>query len=174
MSPYAQWTVGDCNTVVFDAPEHAVFDLITQARFWRKWHNGHHGIAGVVHRPYRVGDTVYEYVVLNDGRESHLYWQCVEQDFPRTSLIVEHQLGVGLYYRLVEDRPGQTAFTRTTLYRPDSTYGEQERRLIAESSASSVVGLYEHVSGLLAEERRISGSARRRFAPVGHPVEHGE
>ncbi|MCX4095927.1 SRPBCC family protein [Nocardia sp. alder85J] len=153
MPDYDTWIVGDCNTVTFDAPAYAVFDLVTQARFWPEWHVSSHGIAGVTQRPYRVGDIVYEFGQLDDGTEHHLVWRCVEQDYGRDSLLVEETLGVGLRYRLVEDDAGHTTFTRGTLYHPDSAHDATARALIAEASAASVLGIHRHVGRLLARER---------------------
>ncbi|MFE3261560.1 SRPBCC family protein [Nocardia sp. NPDC059091] len=149
---YDDWTVGDSNTVTFHAPAHAVFDLVTQARFWPEWHVASHDVGGVTERPYRVDDVIYEHGRLEDGSEQHLYWRVVDQEYAKSSLIVDDNVGAGLQYSLTEDGEGTTAFTRRTLYHPDSPFSPAQRALVAEASAESVQGLHRHITALLDKE----------------------
>ncbi|MFI9275807.1 SRPBCC family protein [Kitasatospora sp. NPDC052896] len=150
---FNDWTVGDSNAVTFDAPARFVFDLVTQARFWPEWHVASHGVGGVTERPYRVDDVIYEYGVLEDGSEQHLYWRVVDQEYARSSLLIDDRLGAGLQYLLTEDGEGATSFTRRTLYSPDSPFTPAQRAIVAEASAESVQGLHRHISALLETER---------------------
>ncbi|MFJ9367832.1 SRPBCC family protein [Nocardia sp. NPDC101769] len=150
---FNDWIIGDSNTVTFNAPAGAVFDLVTQARFWPEWHVANRGVGGVTERPYRVGDVIYEAGLLEDGSEHHLYWHVVDQEYGKSSLIIDHELGAGLQYLLTEDGQGTTTFTRNTLYRPDAPYSPAQIALIAEASAESVRGLHRHISPLLERER---------------------
>ncbi|WP_042415298.1 SRPBCC family protein [Streptacidiphilus anmyonensis] len=150
---YNDWIAGDSNTVVFSAPARFVFDLVTQARFWPEWHVASRGVGGVTERPYRVGDVVYEYGVLEDGSEQHLYWRVVDQEYAKSSLLVDERLGAGLQYLLAEDGDGLTSFTRRTLYGPDSPFTPAQRAIVAEASAESVEGLRRHISALLEREQ---------------------
>jgi len=154
---FNDWIVGDSNTVTFDAPAGAVFDLVTQARFWPEWHVSTCGIGGVTECPYRVGDAVYEAGRLEDGTEHHLYWHVVDQEYGKSSLIVDNDAGVALQYLLTEDGEGATTFTRRVLYRPDAAYTPEQRALIAEASAESVRGLHRHIGSLLDRERLNGG-----------------
>ncbi|QVI20858.1 SRPBCC family protein [Nocardia tengchongensis] len=150
-SEFNDWTVGDSNTTTFDAPAGFVFDLVTQARFWPEWHVASHDVGGVTERPYRVGDVIYEHGRLEDGSEQHLYWHVVDQEYAKSSLIVDRDLGAGLQYLLTED-DGTTTFTRRTLYSPDSPFTPAQRAIVAEASAESVRGLHRHISALLDKE----------------------
>ncbi|MFF3572757.1 SRPBCC family protein [Nocardia jiangxiensis] len=154
---FDDWLVGDSNTVTFDAPSSAVFDLVTQARFWLEWHVSTRGVGGVTERPYRVGDIVYEAGRLEDGSEHDLYWRVVDQEYGKSSLIVDNDAGAGLQYLLTEDGEGATTFTRRTLYHPDAPYTPEQRALIAEASAESVRGLHRHISSLLDREHLNDG-----------------
>ena len=136
---YNDWTAGDSNTVTFKAPARFVFDLVTQARFWPEWHVASHGVGGVTERPYRVDDVIYEYGILEDGSEQHLYWRVVHQEYAKSSL-------------LIDDRLGATSFTRRTLYSPDSPFTPAQRAIVAEASAESVQGLHRHITALLEKE----------------------
>lgn len=161
------WPVDHSNSVVFEAPAYAVFDMVTQARLWRKWHFGGSGIAGVVNRPLRVGDMYYEYVVGVGSREQHLYWECIDQHYPTGSLSVERSLDVAVDYRISE-HAGRSTFTRTTLFGPNCPYSPADRDIIAEVDKGMVWGFHRDIVRLLAAERETAAqAAAARREPVG-------
>lgn len=149
---------GHSNSVVFDAPSYAVFDMVTQARLWRKWHVGGTGIAGVVNRPLQLGDIFYEYLVGFGNQEHHLYWECVDQQYPARSLSVERDMDVAIDY-CVTEHEGRSTFTRTVLFGPGCPYSPMEREIISEVDQGTIWGFHRYIARLLAVEREIADRA---------------
>ena len=49
---------------VVDRPLAAVFDIVTTARFWPRWHPATRGVEGDVDEPARLGDKIIEHVTI--------------------------------------------------------------------------------------------------------------
>jgi hypothetical protein len=65
------------NAIRIAGPAEPVFDLVTTARFWPRWHPASRAVAGVTERPYRLGDVIHESVSLA-GVDAQVSWKVVE------------------------------------------------------------------------------------------------
>jgi uncharacterized protein YndB with AHSA1/START domain len=76
------------NTITIHGPIAPVFDLVTTARFWPKWHPATLAVGGVTERPYQLGDAIHErgkvgnvgfqvvWTVTEHQRPSRVVFQC--------------------------------------------------------------------------------------------------
>jgi uncharacterized protein YndB with AHSA1/START domain len=74
------------NIITITGPAEAVFDLVTTARFWPRWHPATLAVGGVTQRPFGLGDRIHERVrfgeVVTEGA-----WEVVEHARPRRSVL---------------------------------------------------------------------------------------
>src|SRR5262249_55217918 len=50
------------NIITITGPAEAVFDLVTTARYWPRWHPATLAVGGVTQRPFGLGDRIHERV----------------------------------------------------------------------------------------------------------------
>ncbi|MEU7145037.1 SRPBCC domain-containing protein [Nocardia sp. NPDC046473] len=142
--------------VLLHGPIEAVFDLITQARFWPQWHPYTRSVGGVTERPFRLGDAVYEHGVT-DGVDFHLYWEVREYERPRRVMLYDRGHDATLRYTF-EERGGETLFSREQWINPDRAHGVANTPVsftdrVAEASEAAVIWLADHINGLLDAEK---------------------
>ena len=102
------------NTIFIAGPQEAVFDLVTQARFWPRWHPATGGVGGVTERPYLLGDVIHEHGEVA-GVTFSVPWTVVEHDRPNRIVIDTPAPPAKIIYSL-EERGGMTEFQRELEY----------------------------------------------------------
>jgi hypothetical protein len=102
------------NTILVAGPLEAVFDLVTQARFWPRWHPATGGVGGVTERPFLLGDVIHEHGEVA-GVSFSVLWTVVEHDRPNGIVIDTPAPPAKIIYSL-EERSGMTEFQRELEY----------------------------------------------------------
>ena len=74
------------NIITITGPAEAVFDLVTTARYWPRWHPATLAVGGVTQRPFGLGDRIHERVRFGDVVTQGT-WEVVEHDRPRRSVL---------------------------------------------------------------------------------------
>ncbi|MFF3226806.1 SRPBCC family protein [Nocardia suismassiliense] len=148
--------MGERFEVLLHGPIEAVFDLITQARFWPQWHPYTRSVGGVTERPLRLGDTVYEHGVTDDV-DFHLYWEVRAYERPYRMTLYDRGYDATLTYTF-QERGEQTLFSREQWIDPEWAPGVAEQPAsfndrLTEASEAAVSWLADHINGLLAAER---------------------
>jgi uncharacterized protein YndB with AHSA1/START domain len=143
------------NTITIAGAPEAVFDLVTTARFWPQWHPATRAVGGVVERPYRLGDQVYERGQIGN-RDFQVIWKVVEWAPPsRVVLRAEKPLAQITY--AFQARDGATIFTRELKYKLENPAAaasatEEVDRLMRVQSEQAVTQLKELVESILRQE----------------------
>jgi uncharacterized protein YndB with AHSA1/START domain len=102
------------NTVLIAGPLEAVFDLVTQARFWPRWHPATLGVAGVLERPYQLGDLIHERGEVA-GTPFFVTWTVIEHDRPARVVLGMPPPPAKIIYSF-EERHAMTEFQRELEY----------------------------------------------------------
>jgi len=84
-------------TVEINGQAEAVFDLVTMARFWPRWHPATRAVGGVVERPYQLGDLVQERAEIG-GMTAQVTWRVAEHERPRRVVLEETSLRATIAY----------------------------------------------------------------------------
>ncbi len=63
--------------IEIDGPVQAVFDIITQARYWPEWNVLTRAVTGTIQRPFRPGDKFTEFIRTAEGTQE-LTWHVVD------------------------------------------------------------------------------------------------
>jgi hypothetical protein len=129
------------------APEH-IFDIVTTARYWLQWHPATIGVAGVIDRPYRQGDTITERAQIG----AHIFegtWQVVDHQRPLRATLS----GAG---GRVQIRYAFRAEGSSTIFRRELEYAPE---VFAASGLD-----YDKLAALM--ERQSEESLRRLLALV--------
>src|SRR5262245_4134745 len=95
------------------APE-PVFDLITSARFWPRWHPASRAVGGVTERPYQQGDVIYEHVEVA-GQDLQVSWKVTEHVRPTRIVLKAETASARIIYSF-EARGAGVDFTRELEY----------------------------------------------------------
>ncbi|MBD9629435.1 SRPBCC family protein [Pseudomonas sp. PDM19] len=135
------------NEVVIKGRVEQVFDLVTQVRFWPRWHLATRAVSGVTERPFQPGDVFYEFVRTSDGARE-IEWQVADYERPCRASIQLKGSSLKITYTF-EAHEGGTLFRRTlergadvgiSLGSGDSAAQDVERR-----SVQNLVGLVERL-----------------------------
>jgi uncharacterized protein YndB with AHSA1/START domain len=102
------------NTILIAGPLEAVFDLVTQARFWPRWHPATGGVAGVLERPYQLGDVIHERGEVV-GTPFSVTWTVIEHDRP-ARVVLDTPLPPAKIIYSFEERHAITEFQRELEY----------------------------------------------------------
>ncbi|MBN1534731.1 MAG: SRPBCC family protein [Spirochaetes bacterium] len=90
-----------------------VYDFVTNAGDWPKWHENSHGVEGDINGPMQLNDVVRELgkIPLKTG---YLEWKCTVRDYPHEFKIDGEGMGGRGYvqYNFRKSAEG-TEFTRT-------------------------------------------------------------
>jgi len=124
---------------VVDRPIGPVFDFVTTARYWPRWHPATVEVEGDIDQPARDGDRITEHVNIA-GITGTGTWTVVECDPPH-SLALETDLGAAhlrICYRLDAVADGRTRFQRDLDF-PE--LGPQIGAAMEEQSAAGVANL---------------------------------
>jgi uncharacterized protein YndB with AHSA1/START domain len=98
---------------VVDRPIGSVYDIVTTARFWPRWHPATRGVEGDIDHPAQLGDRITEHVTVA-GIDGSGTWTVVEYEPPH-ALALEADLGIGfvrISYQLEPAGAGRTRFQR--------------------------------------------------------------
>ncbi|HVZ45585.1 MAG TPA: SRPBCC family protein [Ramlibacter sp.] len=128
------------------APE-ALFDFVTNASQWHRWHPATHAVRETPSRPLRVGETVIEHIKAAH-REFDAKWTVTACERPtlwRIETATEHGAST-ITYRL-SPKDGGTHFERTCEFRSrglwsllDSTVAKW---MLARQAAAAMTNLRE-------------------------------
>lgn len=148
----------DLNSVTFNAPVSKVFAYITQARFWPIWHTDSKAVKGVIDRPYKLGDIIYESGLTN-GQIFDLYWHVVEYEENKKVVLYDKRTNTTLRYTFKEEN-GVTTYSReskmdaATLEKLGLGGSREVVEASVEASRASIERLQKHVMGLVEDERK--------------------
>jgi uncharacterized protein YndB with AHSA1/START domain len=95
--------------IIINGPQEKVFDVITSARYWPQWHVLTRAVAGVIERPFQMGDRIYEFVRTPTG-PAEREWHITEYDRPRRVKLQDDH-GTAITYTF-EGRADGTVFRR--------------------------------------------------------------
>jgi uncharacterized protein YndB with AHSA1/START domain len=141
-------------TVHIDGRPEAVFDLVTTARFWPRWHPATLAVAGVTQRPFGPGDRIHERVRFGDIVAQGT-WEVVEYDRPWRAVLRTEMPSVRITYSFAADGGG-TEFRRELEYEASLAGAFPDRgafdRLMQAQSEQGLRKLKELVEGILREE----------------------
>lgn len=142
------------NTVTIVGPAVAVFDLVTSARFWPRWHPATRAVGGVTERPYQRGDVVRERAQFGD-LVIPVTWRVAEHARPSRVLLQAEGSSARIAYGFQSDGAG-VVFTRTLEYdeTPLRNFADLGalRKLMDEQSEEGMRRLKELVEDLLRVE----------------------
>jgi uncharacterized protein YndB with AHSA1/START domain len=85
------------NSVSIAGPLEPVFDLVTSARYWSKWHPASKEVRGVTERPYRLGDVIHERVNFG-GKDIVATWKVVEHKRPHRIVLQSQNYATRIVY----------------------------------------------------------------------------
>jgi uncharacterized protein YndB with AHSA1/START domain len=140
--------------VTINGPVAAVFDLVTSARFWTRWHPATVAVGGVTERPFGLGDRIHERVRFGDI-EAEGTWTVVEYDRPRRAVLRVEKPAVAITYTF-EPRGAATEFRRVLEYGDDLGAAFPDRAafdgLMTEQSRAGIERLKGLVESILAAE----------------------
>jgi hypothetical protein len=136
------------------APE-PVFDLVTSARFWPRWHPASRAVGGVIERPYQQGDVIYEHVEVA-GQDLQVSWKVTEHVRPTRILLKAETASARIIYSFAA-RGAAVDFTRELEYdeallrrtMPDL---DELRRTMDTQSDEGLRRLKALVEGILRDE----------------------
>lgn len=105
-------------TIHIRRPIEQVFDFVTSAGHWPKWHPSSLGVSGAIDHSAQVGEQVVEEFHVA-GRRGRVTWTVIEGDAPRRwaidGVIEGRNNGGTITYRLTA-RDGGTFFEREFIY----------------------------------------------------------
>ena len=143
------------NTVTITGAPHAVFDLITTARFWPQWHPASRTVSGVTERPYGLGDQIHERGRIGD-QDFQITWRVVEYVRPSRVVLQSERSPTRIMYSF-QARDGATIFTRKLEYRGEdlaavTSTPDEINRLMQVQSEQAANQLKALVEKMLREE----------------------
>lgn len=141
--------------IEINGPVQAVFDLVTQARFWPEWHVLTRAVTGTTQRPFRPGDKFTEFIRTPEGTQE-LTWHVVDFEEGKRVTIGQEGNPNTISYRF-SATPNGTLFSRTV----DSPEGSQVKSAAASRAAvthdtetHSINALKALVERILANEQK--------------------
>lgn len=144
-----------------------VFDLVTTARLWPRWHPATISVTGVTERPYQLGDVVQEFVKIH-GVSVQLFWTVIEHVRPSRIVLKSDSPPVSISYSF-DEQAELVQFTREMNYDSDisvSVLGtdiETVRRIVQSQSDEAVDRLRQLIEEIVREEN----AALQRLAASG-------
>ena len=143
------------NTITIAGPPEAVFDLVTTARFWPRWHPATQAVGGVTERPYQLGSHIRERGHIGN-RAFQVTWTVVEHARPSRVVLRTERPPAQITYTF-QARDGATVFTRALQYKVDNPAAMSSPpnaldRLMREQSEQAVKQLQGLVEQILRAE----------------------
>ncbi len=143
------------NSVTIVGPVAPVFDLATQARFWPRWHPASKAVAGVVERPYQLGDVIQERGEFGT-MQMFVTWRVVEHIRPQRVTLQSESHHARIDYSF-EPQANGVLFTRVLEYDeaallpivPDPV---RLRLLMHEQSEQGLAKMKSMIEGLIQSE----------------------
>ena len=129
-----------------------VFDLITQVRFWPKWHLATRAVSGVIERPFKPGDIFYEFVRTINGAHE-IEWHVAEYNRPHQASIQLKNSPLKISYTFRQTEQG-TIFRRELVKSNEvgiKVAGDDTAEQAIEKQ--SVANLVSLVEGILQREK---------------------
>ena len=141
------------NTVTINGTPKAVFDLITTARLWPRWHPATKGVGGVVERPYGLGDLIHERGRIGE-KDFETTWKVVEHVRPSKIVLQSQNAPTRITYTFTPGK-GTTLYTRRLEYKADSFAAVKElEKVMLDQSEQGVKQLKALVEKILSEEAK--------------------
>jgi uncharacterized protein YndB with AHSA1/START domain len=143
------------NSVTIAGAMEAVFDLVTSARFWPRWHPATRAVGGVTERPFRLGDRVYERAQIGPSLHD-VTWIVTEHERPTRAVLQAAAAPVEISYTF-QARGDATWFERALDYNiPLALTGVADQsqfdRIMHEHSGQALGRLKELVEQILRDE----------------------
>lgn len=147
------------NSVIIRGPAGPVFDLVTSARFWIRWHPATQSVGGVVERPYQLNDAVHERGQIA-GVPFRVTWRVVEHSRPTRIVIHSQDPPARILYAFAPQNGG-TMFTREVQYDAAifDTLGSHVgdiQTLMYQQSEQALARLKQLVEEILAAESQMT------------------
>ena len=105
-------------TIHIQRPIERVFDFVTSAGDWPKWHPSSLGVSGAIDHSAAVGEQIVEEFQVA-GRRGRVTWAVTKRDAPRRWAIegvIEGRNNGGTITYLLTSRDGGTFFEREFIY----------------------------------------------------------
>jgi hypothetical protein len=143
------------NNITIAGPVGAVFDLVTEARLWPRWHPATREVAGVVERPYQLGDVIQERDDFGSN-EVLVTWRVVEHERPRRITLKSESHYAQIDY-IFEPQTDGILYTRILKYEetgllailPDPS---RLRLLMHELSERGLARMKQLIEGIIRSE----------------------
>jgi hypothetical protein len=113
------------NQVRIVGPLTAVFDLVTTARFWPRWHPASRAVAGVIERPYQLGDVIFERISFRN-KLVNFTWRVAEHVRPQRVVLQAENADARIDYSFAAEGP-VVLFTRIQHYNPEPSHSDASR-----------------------------------------------
>lgn len=133
-----------------------IFDLATSARYWPQWHPASRAVAGVLQRPYLLGDVIHERAEFL-GHVVNVTWRIAEHRRPTHVVLQATNATARIVYAF---QPEQDAvlFTRSLNYDAEilrAVFSDEKKlhELMAQQSQHSLQKLKELIEAVLAAEQ---------------------
>jgi uncharacterized protein YndB with AHSA1/START domain len=144
------------NAATIEGQPEAVFDLVTTARFWPRWHPATTAVSGVTERPYLLGDRIVERGRIGQGN-FEVTWKVAEHVRPRRVLLQSESSPVQIIYSF-NPQGNVTEYTRELKYNLEdlksiSPDPNEVNRLMRAQSEQAVKQLKQLVEKILGDEK---------------------
>ena len=144
------------NTVTINGGPRAVFDLVTTARLWPRWHPASRAVGGVTERPYARGDLIHE-----TGRVGEMdfttTWRVVEHVRPSRVVLQSQTAPARITYTFVAGK-GTVTFTRKLEYANENFPSVKEvERIMRQQSEQALTQLKALIEEILDNEAKPLG-----------------
>jgi hypothetical protein len=102
------------NPVTIRGSSGLVFDLVTSARFWPRWHPATQSVGGVIERSYQLGELVHERGQIA-GVPFTVSWRVVEHSRPSRIVIHSQNPPATIRYALAQQDDGTVPHSRAAV-----------------------------------------------------------
>jgi hypothetical protein len=147
------------NQVRIVGPLAAVFDLVTTARFWPRWHPASRAVAGVIERPYQLGDVIWERVSFGN-QLVNFTWRVTEHVRPHRVVFEAENADARISYSFEAEGPA-VLFTRVQHYNPAPIHLPQGRDA-GQERPHLPYRLKELIESILIHLPRVRDGSRER------------
>lgn len=143
------------SAIRLDGPVEPVFDLVTTARFWPKWHPATIDVSGVTERPVLLGDVIHERAQIGPQVYDNK-WTVIEHLRPARVVLRGESGQIQIAY-LFQALGQATEFRRVLEYRPQDFKDSADdpaalEKLIREQSEQALQKLKQLIESILQEE----------------------
>lgn len=147
------------NQVILQGEPRAVYDLVTTAKYWTKWHPATISVTGQIYKPMRLGDMIHERAKIGT-QVGENNWTVVECDAPNHLMLFMPATRLGdlrITYDFNKTDQG-IEFSRELAY-DASAFPSDARAMIEQQLADDSQIAVEHIAAMIAEIKNSGGEA---------------